>query len=367
MADIWTLSEDDLDALAIGAAILGTGGGGNPYIGKLRAKQVLRQGYQMKVMPFEGLREHDVVISVGGIGAPIVGIEKFERGDECYRAVRAVEHFVKTRATALVASEIGGSNAIEPLIAAAYAGVPVVDADGMGRAFPEIQMCTYLIYGLRGTPAALADEKGNIVVISDTHDAYWLEKLARTGAVDMGATAGFAMAPMTGSEVMATAIPGTLSLALRLGRSVQSAKRSRISPVEQVLEVTGANRLFEGKIVDVSRRIVKGFARGSVTIEGVSAFADSQLVINIQNENLIAYKDGQVVATVPDLIIILDSDTGEAITTEVLRYGFHVTVIGLLAPRQLCTPVALQVVGPRAFGYDVQYQPLASGGWYEAH
>ncbi|MCH7626701.1 MAG: DUF917 family protein, partial [Chloroflexi bacterium] len=36
---MWQLVEDDLESIAIGAGILGTGGGGNPYIGRLRARQ----------------------------------------------------------------------------------------------------------------------------------------------------------------------------------------------------------------------------------------------------------------------------------------------------------------------------------------
>ena len=68
------------------------------------------------------------------------------------------------------------------------------------------------------------------------------------------------------------------------------------------------------------------------------------------------------VATVPDLICILDTVDGGPITTEVLRYGFRVRVLVLRAAPQLCTPEALAVVGPRAFGYDVDYQPPGQAG-----
>jgi DUF917 family protein len=356
-----------LEALALGAAILGTGGGGNPYIGRLRATQLLKAGFRIRVLPFDQLEDADLVVAVGGIGAPVVGIEKFEKGDECYQAMRAVERFSGKPVTALISSEIGGSNAIEPLIAAAYAGLPVVDADGMGRAFPEVQMCTYLIYGLPGAPAALADEKGNIAILSSVADEYWLEKLARTAAVDMGATAGFALAPMRGSDLKRTAVPHTLSLALKLGRLVLQARSRHLDPVSQVAGETGAQLLFEGKIQDVSRRVVKGFARGRVEIDGLRDFQRSRLTVDIQNENLVARRDGEVIASVPDLIMILDLETGEPITTELLRFGFRVAVLGLAAPEQLRTARALEVVGPRAFGYDLPYRPLGGGGWYAEH
>jgi hypothetical protein len=77
-----------------------------------------------------------------------------------------------SRAVALIAAGIGGANAMEPMLTAARAGIPVVDGDGMGRAFPEVQMMTYLIYGDPATPAAIADEKGNRIVIRNAVDMF---------------------------------------------------------------------------------------------------------------------------------------------------------------------------------------------------
>ena len=352
------LTEADLEALALGAAILGTGGGGNPYIGYLRARELLRQGLKLELLPFSSLRDDDVVIEVGGIGAPVVGIEKIEKGDECLRALRAVERSAGVRATALIASEIGGANALEPLITAAQAGLPVIDGDGMGRAFPEVQMTTFMIYGHDGVPAGLADEKGNTVVISAARDFYWLERLARTVAVQMGAAAGMALAPLSGARVRQTAIPGTYTLALALGEGVLEARRRRQDPVERVLELSGGTRLFEGKLSDVSRRVDKGFARGVVSVEGLNAYRGQQLRIDLQNENLVARLGDRILASVPDLIVLLDLESGEPITTEVLRYGFRVAVLGMPAHDKLKTDRALKVVGPRAFGYDHTFEPL---------
>lgn len=354
----WRLEASDLEALALGAAILGTGGGGNPYLGMLRARELLRKGHEIRVLPFEELRDDDVVVSVGGIGAPVVGIEKIEKGDECFRALRALEDFTGTRATALVAAEVGGSNSIEPLIAAAYAGLPVLDADGMGRAFPEVQMTSFFIYGARPYPAALADEKGNAVVLAEVKDMYWLERFARSVAIDMGAAAGFALPPMRGEFLKFGAIPHTLTQALELGQEVQRARVLREDPVARVLEVAGGVRLFVGKVVDVARRIEGGFARGHIRLAGLDADRGSTMEIEVQNENLIARRDGEVVATVPDLIALLDLETAEPITTEAVRYGFRVAVVGLPAHPRLKTKEALAVVGPAAFGYDVAYRPL---------
>ena len=41
----------------------------------------------------------------------------------------------------------------------------MVDADGMGRAFPEMQMVTFSVYGASGSPFALASEHGDTVIL----------------------------------------------------------------------------------------------------------------------------------------------------------------------------------------------------------
>jgi DUF917 family protein len=62
---------------------------------------------------------------------------------------------------------------------------------------------------------------------------------------------------------------------------------------------------------------------------------------------------------VPDLICLVDEDTAEPLTTEILRYGLRAVVLGIPAPEQLTTEAALAVVGPAAFGYpEVPYVPL---------
>ena len=55
MSGTWKVDPDDLESIAIGAGILGTGGGGNPYIGKLTARRLLSKGHEIEVVPLEDL------------------------------------------------------------------------------------------------------------------------------------------------------------------------------------------------------------------------------------------------------------------------------------------------------------------------
>ncbi len=52
----------------------------------------------------------------------------------------------------------------------------------------------------------------------------------------------------------------------------------------------------------------------------------AMLTVGFQNEFLVATTGDEVLATTPDLISMLDLETGEPITTEGLRYGHRVAV-----------------------------------------
>lgn len=354
------ITVDDLERLAIGAGILGTGGGGNPYLGKVHAALLLREGGTIAVVPPEEVPDDALVTSVGFMGAPVVGVERVKRGDEPLLALRALEAHIGRRFTHIVPSEIGGSNSTAPMAVGVQTGLPVIDGDGMGRAFPELQMDTFNIYGVPAAPGAIADPRGHVVLFDGFADATVLERYARAVTIQMGGSAGYAFPVMTGAQLRRTVVPNTLSLAIRVGDAVLAARRGHADPVDAVLGVTGGIRLFAGKIVDVERRLVGGFARGDLRLEGIGPDAGRTLRIDFQNENLIARTgDGEILAVVPDLICLVDADSAEPITTEIVRYGLRVVVLGIPAPEPLKTPEALRVIGPEAFGYrGVPYRPL---------
>ena len=344
------LTTQDIEALSIGAAILGTGGGGSPYIGKLRCLEVLRAGAQVPLISLDELPDDAHVVAIGGIGAPIVSIEKLEQGDEGLRALRALEEYFGQKVDALIAGEIGGGN-----------GLGIVDGDGMGRAFPEMQMTTFSIYGHRSTPAAIADERGNVVIVNSVMSETWYERLARSTVVTMGGSAMGAEAPMAGDFVKRAAIPGTVSQAIQLGNLVMEANRNHESAVPLICAHEGGVHLMDAKIVDLKRHLRGGFSVGDIALEGIDAHAGSRARIAFQNEFLMFERDGVIEACVPDLVVLLDVDTGHAITTDVLRYGQRVAILALPCHPLLRTEQALAVVGPAAFGLDgVTFKPLTA-------
>ncbi|MGH9336732.1 MAG: DUF917 domain-containing protein, partial [Vicinamibacteria bacterium] len=250
------------------------------------------------------------------------------------------------------------SNALQPFLAAAVLGRPVVDADAMGRAFPEAQMTSFAIGGLRPYPLTLADIRDNDVIIARAASWKWMERLSRKACTEVGSVAATCKAPRTGREVKEWGILYTTTKAIRLGNVVRDARRRHGDPVDALLEAEGGKALFRGKVKDVQRRTTEGFLRGYAEVEGLDSDRGTVFRLEFQNEFAIGARDGEVVVTVPDIISVLDSLSGEAVGTETLRYGQRVTVVVLPAPPLLLTPKGLEYVGPRAFGYDLEFRSL---------
>ncbi len=349
---------DDTLALAIGAGILGTGGGGNTYVGRTWLEQELRRsGDGCCIIDADDVADDSLVCAVGTMGAPTVSNEKLPRGSELVDTVRALEAYLRAPFAAILVGEVGGANALKPLICGLQMGLPVVDGDGMGRAFPELQMDTFSIAGLSLSPLGLGDCHGNTVIFHDVKTSLRTEHYARNLTIEMGGSAALVMPVMRGCEMKRHIIRGTLALAQRMGQAVLDMRRQNLEPLEAVAALGSGRVLFRGKIVDLERKTTQGFARGRLTLAAFGNPADTMEIV-FQNENLIAFHNGEVVCTVPDLICVLSLEDGEPVGTELLRYGLRVGVLGMPAPRQLKTPEALQVVGPRAFGYALEFTPL---------
>jgi len=292
------------------------------------------------------------------MGAPLVGQERLGDPVHLARAVEVMEDYLGKPFRAIMSVEIGGSNALSSFLAAAMLDRPVVNADAMGRAYPEAQMTSFAIGNLPMFPLSLVDVRDNEVIVTRAASWKWMERISRKVCTEVGSTAATCKAPRTGKEVKEWGIHYTVTKATELGRAVMEARARHDDPVQAVLNHEGGKQLFRGKVVDVARETTGGFLRGSTTIEGIDADRGSRMELAFQNEWAVAFRDGQPVAMTPDLICLLDTVSGSAIGTESVRYGQRVTVIALPAPELLTTPAGIAAVGPRAFGYDIDFRSV---------
>ncbi|MFE3112026.1 DUF917 domain-containing protein [Kitasatospora indigofera] len=353
MADT-LLTRADLPDLALGCAVFGTGGGGDIAADLLAADHALAVHGDVPLIRFADLPPDSLVLPLSMIGAPTAGLEMLGSGREAATLRAEVERATGRPVAAVMALEIGGANGLAPVGWAAQLGLPLLDADGMGRAFPELQMVSMHVMGIPADTVFMVDALGNTATLRPV-DSAWSERWARALCVASGASALIADYQLTGDDGHAV-IHGSVSRALRVGRLLRTAER----PVDALVAELGATRLMTGTVEDVVRDTRDGFVKGALHVRGHGTDQGRRITVDLQNENLVAREDGTVLAGVPDLIGVLDTETGIAVATEALRYGQRVTVLAWPCDPLWRTPRGLETAGPAAFGYAHPYVPVGS-------
>ena len=351
-----------LEDLALGSVFLATGGGGDPYVPRLIAEQAIKQFGPVELIDPCELDDDAYVVTIGSVGAPTVSLELLPSIEDAAKTLEAFEKHIERTVDAVASFEIGGGNSLIPIVAAAGRGLPVLDGDGMGRALPEAQMMSYAIAGVKPTPAVAYDYAGNVVTFS-TNSTEVYERHIRSLAMAAGGMITTAEHPMSGRELKESIIPGTLSFSIKLGQTLRENRglaTDMLAPLQALFKdsIYGECRLiYTGKVIDKATRIIGGYDIGEATIESFER-SDSPLKVSIKNEYLLAKKAEKVVASVPDLIVIVDFETSAPINAERLRYGQRVAVFAVGCPQFYRSEKALKVVSPRCFGFDRDYVAL---------
>jgi DUF917 family protein len=357
-ASLTEIGIDDIDDLSVGCTVLAAGGGGDPLVGSMMARAAVRDRGPVPVVRVEDLDPDGLVVPCCMAGAPTVMTEKIPNGSEGMTIRDTFESLLGRRVVALMPLEMGGINGLLPVAWAAHSGLPLLDADLMGRAFPHFEMCSPQIGGVSASPAVLTDERGQSIVFHAA-DNFWLERLMRSAIGTLGGSACTGAYPMVPTVAARSVIPGTVSAAAELGRSMRAPHDD---PIAAIAERHPLRRLIFGKVVDIDRRTGGGFVRGSAVVEGIGVDRGRLVRLEFQNENLVALEDGEPVAMTPDIITAVDLHTATGITTEALSFGRRVTLIALRSPSVWVTPAGLALVGPRAFGYDFDFRGIEADG-----
>jgi DUF917 family protein len=343
----------DVRALERGVSLLGSGGGGDTITAAALLRQRLAEGHEVTVTPAAELPGDALVVPVGVVGATAVFTEKLPGGHEFRTAVAAIERWTRQSADAVMSIEIGGLNGVMPLVVAADLGLSTVDADLSGRGLPRLDQLSVAAAGRGLAPSAVAESSGQVLVLAGGSAAD-VERAARSFLASAGGWAVLALTPIPVAQLPECSIAGSVSGALELGRRALSAGSE--PDAGALAEAVGARLLAVGRTLEVSRRAGPaehgrtGFGQGSMTVEDHAS--KSLLRLEMENEYLIAMRDGIVVATTPDILTVVDRRTGVPISCDAVRHGIEVAVLQLPAPAFWTDPRRLPVVRPRAYGID---------------
>jgi hypothetical protein len=322
--------------------VLAAGAGGDLQLALLMARLAVEARGPVPIVALDDLPDDALVVPCGLVGAPQLANERIFSGDEGRVLIRAQEALHGSRVGALMCLEAAGPNGLLAVMWAARAGVPLVDADGAGRAFPALEQRAMHVAGVPAGPAVLTDGRDNVLAIH-TADDDATTRLARSIAAGLGGFCAAAAYAMSARRARTAVVAGAISRAVALGEAI-GALEQRLEPAA-VAEALGARMLIEGRVTDLQR--------SSATIDGTAGDAGRQVRIEMQSEFLVALEDGAVTAAVPDLIAVLDADSATPIASETLRRGDRVAVLAAPAHDVWWTERGLAVAGPRAFGYEL--------------
>lgn len=175
----------------------------------------------------------------------------------------------------------------------------------------------------------------------------------------MGGAALLAAYPMSGAIAKKSMVRGTLSLCARVGETLRAAHANHTDLVAALCDLLGARQIFHGRVGDIERRTVGGFARGCARLAGQGDDKARVMHLDFQNEFLIAEQDGQVIVTTHDLITAVDAETGTPVTADSLRFGQHLAILAWPCDSIWRSADGIALVGPRYFKYDCDYVPFA--------
>ncbi|NED93740.1 DUF917 domain-containing protein [Phytoactinopolyspora alkaliphila] len=346
------IGADDVNDLAAGAALLGSGGGGDPHVVAPLLHRAIEAGGPVPVVTASAIPAHSLVVGVVLGGTPAALADSPPGTDAARQALRMVERHVGGQAVAVLPISVGGMNALFAPATAGELGLPCVDADGMGRTLPRLDMTLFSLAGAQASPLAVVDVTGSGVVVAARTDGE-TERLARTAVSALGHTAVIAAYPMTAAACTAYAALGSLSYCRELGRRALSGP-SGGGVSDDLLRFSTADVLFSGQVVDVTRTSTDGRMRGAVTVEEASD--DGHLMrIDFQDQYLLATRDGVPVASAPDLIALIDASAGVPLRVDAIGHGRQVEVLVVPAHERWRDPDGLALAGPRAYGFDLPY------------
>ena len=368
---LYTLSPDDVAPLLEGLAIVGTGGGGSPSWGQAILEHDFAMGRIPSIIPLDEIDDDATVVSGGIMGSVKVleamGIEgvmeSWEERFELLEVTRVMEGILGTRIDHVVPFEVGGVNTPVILSLGARMGIPIIDGDALGRSAPETQMTSFIGHGISLTPMPLVDYEGNVVIVQDSSDPTYADRLGRWVVTEGGGMGANNHYPMTGRQAKEVVVPNTITGAVELGRAVLRARQNGDDPVASAIKTLDGVLLLTGVVERLQEDEKMGFYFTVVDLKGTGQHDGSIARLVIKNETMLLSIDDAVKAIFPDLICMLEPGTGRGVMSVELKEGTSLALVGVRCHQRLReglqTDVGALAFSPSRYGYpELEYQPI---------
>jgi len=358
------LSRDDLIDILHGSAFMGTGGGGEIELGMRYIDAALDAGKTFRLVSATDLDDATMTCTPYALGATRASelLEEHARLPKATEApivtaINRLASHVGAEFGATVACELGGENTAVAAYAAAMIDGALLDADAAGRAVPEITHSTYCLAGLSASPVVMANEFGETMLCENIFDDQRAEDIARSFAMVSRDDIVAVDHAATIAELEHALYHGSISMAAELGAAIRSARTANENAASQLAAIGRGKILFQGTISNCEDCIDNGFTCGFMELKGSGDYTQDECRIEFKNENMMASINSQIVATIPDLICVLNDDAGEALTNPNGEVGMNISVVVLPAPPHFTTAAGLEIFGPAYIGLSQAYTP----------
>lgn len=354
------LSYENAVDILVGCTILGTGGGGSLAEGIEAVKKAFDEGFEFNMIDFDEIKDDAYYVNPYFCGSISPDEEDEEEHRELEYAIKALEEYMNVNFEGVVSIEYGGGNTGEAMATGARTGKFIVDADAAGRAVPELQFSTYFITNKPIYPFSVATKYKDTVIFTKVASDARAEELSRMMAVATDNTVGMADHPIKGRDLKTSVIPNALSYSENAGRIQRESVEKGNNPISELVNKCDGKLLFQGRVSKENTEwsIKDGFTVGTIGIDGSGDFINSNFKVWYKNENMVAWKDGEVVLTCPDLICVVDAETGYPITNPNCNPGNNITVLGFKAHDFWKTEKGLSILNPKFFGFDMDVKYL---------
>ena len=364
------LEKDELESMLVGVGILGTGGGGDPeFFGKPLVEWDLKRGREYRIISPEKVKDDAFIVSGGYAGSvsayTSIGdmLQKWEERYELLEALRIMESIFNRKVDHVVPFELGGANTPAILSLAARIGISAIDGDGLGRAAPETQMSSFLGHGISITPMPFVDREGNAIIVKHAASYTYPDELMRLALDLNGGVGANNHYPMNGKQLKMSVIPNTITFSIKVGDAVLNAIDSKRDPVEAFVEISKGFELFKGRVKEMRGKDIQAHYIAEATLEGLDEYSGKTMKIIFKNEAMLAKINGQTVTVFPDLICMINPETGKGIMTTSIKPGIEMAVVGVPAHERLreClkNEIGRKAFSPSRYGFpEIKYEPI---------
>ena len=318
------LTKDLCRQALMGGLLLGGGGGGTLTSGYEALEETFKYTDAITLLDVTELPADAVIANVSTLGAPSA-TDMHLTAKHWKKALENFEEKYGKKVAGFTSCENGAISTANGWILSALTEIPIIDAPSNGRAHPTGTMGSI---GLNTDPTYVTTQSA-----CGGEGDHYLETVAsgalqptsaviRASAAADGGMVAVIRNPVTASYLRSHAAVGAIKQALSIGAIFEKCQNGQ-EFVDKLIDSYDAKFILQGKIAGYELKQDGGYDIGHLCVSN----ENEQVELTFWNEYMLAEQEGQRICTFPDLMVTLDAQTGEAVSTAEARNGRDVFVL----------------------------------------